>query len=1193
MMKTRHLIAGIVAVGLMVGSAAHGAATLYSTTVLSDHPVVYWNLDEADGNAIQQAPLTQAPVTTENDLVPVGSPGRVSHASIADGLTKLGNAANFNGTNFFQATALRAGKPLLTGAYAIELWMQVQGDNSGDRQDYLVNFGPVGGDNAPALIYDFKPDQLELFGGGSRTDAGPTISDALWHHVLLVYYGDGTDGVADRVDAYLDGVDTPGIGNLFAKRLNLARVLVGAALPSGVNGFEGRLDEVAVYDLSSLADETAVTTKVAAMATSHFAEAKSASGTTYASVVLQDQPLLYWNFDETDGNAMQKAPITFGELDNTINDLVPAFNATRISHSAIASGLQLGNAADLDGTGSYFGLTTGLSVGQPVVAGPWALELWFQLRGNQSQRYLLNMGQNANSPAVIYGYFGSSLEVYGTTLGRSGTNGAVVADQNWHHLFIVNYNNAPGTMTPGANYNRVDFYIDNTLYPNVGGGFNTPVDFRGWLLFGAAVPNPDPVQSGSLDGRIDELAIYDLSAITNAADLTAKTSLMASNHYAAAFGGGTIGTITISEQPGDVTASRGGTATFKVTASLAGSTAPLTYQWQRNGVSINGATNSTYVISAVSINDIGTNAYRARVGAGPVFKFSNTANLIVPVPAPASPTFYSATVLADKPFLYWNFDESTGPSVQQAALVSVPVTTENDLVPTGSAATRVSHADLSDGLTKLGKAVQLDGSSFLMSSSLRLSKMVLTGAYATEVWVKINGGVNEYLANFGNNNPALIYAFNASYFEMYGPAGRTGTNGPAVTDNNWHHLVWVNYNTAPAASSNRVDAFLDGVLTTNVGGGFNQTLSLNQVVVGAALASGVNGVDGYLDELAVYDLSGLSTDQAAVKAASIATNHFAASSNLSSAIYSNLVLSDNPILYYNFDEAEGNALQKAPVVLPSLNNSLNNMVAADALRAEHSVLNDGLTLGNAVQFDGKSFFQAATLDTGKASLPAPWAVEFWMQVDGPNTDNRQDYLLNFGDNAPAFIYDFKPDQLEIFTGVRTDNGPVVSDNTWHHVMWVFYGDGTVGVADRVDAYLDGVLFPGIRADFTRALSLGGRLIVGAAQPGYNGFEGRLDEVAIYDLSSLGSESAITSKITQMVASHRDASTKAPITRPSLSWSRTGTQLTLSWEGQGFVLQENAKVIDAAGWTNVAGGASSPTTITIGDTGGKFYRLIKP
>ena len=60
---------------------------------------------------------------------------------------------------------------------------------------------------------------------------------------------------------------------------------------------------------------------------------------------------------------------------------------------------------------------------------------------------------------------------------------------------------------------------------------------------------------------------------------------------------------TISTQPADASTSVGGTATFSVTAA---GTAPLTYQWQKSGTAIAGATEASYTTPAAQAADNGT-----------------------------------------------------------------------------------------------------------------------------------------------------------------------------------------------------------------------------------------------------------------------------------------------------------------------------------------------------------------------------------------------------------------------------------------------------------------------------------------------------------------------------------------------------------------------------------------------------------
>ena len=82
---------------------------------------------------------------------------------------------------------------------------------------------------------------------------------------------------------------------------------------------------------------------------------------------------------------------------------------------------------------------------------------------------------------------------------------------------------------------------------------------------------------------------------------------------------------SITTHPSNRTVPTGGTATFTVAAS---GSPPLSYQWQRNGVDIPGATSASYSLSSVTAADNGTR-FRARVTNGAGSVVSNEATLTV------------------------------------------------------------------------------------------------------------------------------------------------------------------------------------------------------------------------------------------------------------------------------------------------------------------------------------------------------------------------------------------------------------------------------------------------------------------------------------------------------------------------------------------------------------------------------------
>ncbi len=86
----------------------------------------------------------------------------------------------------------------------------------------------------------------------------------------------------------------------------------------------------------------------------------------------------------------------------------------------------------------------------------------------------------------------------------------------------------------------------------------------------------------------------------------------------------------ITEQPADLSVATGQPASFSVSAS---GTAPLSYQWQRNGANITGATASTYALATTALTDTGA-TFRVVVTNVAGSATSNAATLTVTSAAP-------------------------------------------------------------------------------------------------------------------------------------------------------------------------------------------------------------------------------------------------------------------------------------------------------------------------------------------------------------------------------------------------------------------------------------------------------------------------------------------------------------------------------------------------------------------------------
>ena len=109
--------------------------------------------------------------------------------------------------------------------------------------------------------------------------------------------------------------------------------------------------------------------------------------------------------------------------------------------------------------------------------------------------------------------------------------------------------------------------------------------------------------------------------------------------YAINVGGGVSATApSITAHPASQGITAGGPVTFSVTA---GGTAPLSYQWQKNGAALGGATNASYTIGNTTTGDAGSYTVVVTNSAGSV---TSAAATLTVTAAPAVPVFTTQPV---------------------------------------------------------------------------------------------------------------------------------------------------------------------------------------------------------------------------------------------------------------------------------------------------------------------------------------------------------------------------------------------------------------------------------------------------------------------------------------------------------------------------------------------------------------------
>ncbi len=257
----------------------------YVKAILAAKPVCYWRLNELEGPDAKDA---------------TGS----SHEGVYEGAVAFylegpqSRAFSIDQTNrapHFAGGRLNSRENISGGAYSLELWFwngltvdarDVAGNlfSLGPRRDRLFIGGASG--LTGRLGFTVGRNGKEALQGKS------VLRTKRWYHLVCVRKG-------KEVIVYLNGqVDLAGEMALGEVNENDALIVAGAQ--ENQSNFEGKLDEVARYDVALTADEAAKHFKISGLASDTLAGkgALAEPNGPYAEAVLALKPAAYWRLGE-------------------------------------------------------------------------------------------------------------------------------------------------------------------------------------------------------------------------------------------------------------------------------------------------------------------------------------------------------------------------------------------------------------------------------------------------------------------------------------------------------------------------------------------------------------------------------------------------------------------------------------------------------------------------------------------------------------------------------------------------------------------------------------------------------------------------------------------------------------------------------------------------------------------------------
>ncbi|MFN0158705.1 MAG: immunoglobulin domain-containing protein [Bacteroidota bacterium] len=213
---------------------------------------------------------------------------------------------------------------------------------------------------------------------------------------------------------------------------------------------------------------------------------------------------------------------------------------------------------------------------------------------------------------------------------------------------------------------------------------------------------------------------------------------------------------TIVTQPINRSVAAGQTATFSIVAT---GTAPLAYQWTKNGVNISGATSTTYTTPAATISDNGA-LFRCKVSNWVKLVTSDSAKLTVTGPS---------RVTANLQVLY-TFEEGSGTTINDVSGVGTPLNLT--VGSAGAVAWSAGKLTVNTSTTLL-----TPGAATKLITACQASSQITIEAWIKPTNITQTGPAHIVALASGNSNRNVVMGQSATRYETFLRTSSTGNTG--------------------------------------------------------------------------------------------------------------------------------------------------------------------------------------------------------------------------------------------------------------------------------------------------------------------------------------------------------------------------------------------------------------------------------